>query len=212
MDSAPKSRRNDLDDLTILGAPDDAARARREPEVDRWWSRSRMTPPERPRRSCATWPTSTSRSTSCLASSSSSARRSTSTASRACRSSACLRPLDARFPQLQARDRRGRLGRCSVCLAPLFVYIAWRIKRDSPGPVFFRQSRLGLNMREFTVLKFRTMNVDTDDEAHRAYIREISQSAPARTATASTSSSAGPTRSRPSAAGCARRAWTSCRS
>jgi exopolysaccharide biosynthesis polyprenyl glycosylphosphotransferase len=55
--------------------------------------------------------------------------------------------------------------------APLFVAIALWIKRDSAGPVFFRQTRLGANMREFTTLKFRTMSVGTDEEAHRAYIR-----------------------------------------
>jgi exopolysaccharide biosynthesis polyprenyl glycosylphosphotransferase len=57
--------------------------------------------------------------------------------------------------------------------APLFAYVALRIKLDSPGPVFFRQTRLGVNMREFTALKFRTMKVDTDDSVHRDYIREI---------------------------------------
>jgi exopolysaccharide biosynthesis polyprenyl glycosylphosphotransferase len=56
--------------------------------------------------------------------------------------------------------------------APLFAYIAWRIKRDSPGPVFFRQKRLGQNQREFTALKFRTMKVDADASAHREYIEQ----------------------------------------
>ena len=60
--------------------------------------------------------------------------------------------------------------------APLFAFIAWRIKRDSPGPVFFRQERLGLNMRPFTVLKFRTMNTGTDDAVHRDYIRRTMSS------------------------------------
>jgi exopolysaccharide biosynthesis polyprenyl glycosylphosphotransferase len=55
--------------------------------------------------------------------------------------------------------------------SPLFAYIAWRVKRDSPGPVFFRQTRLGLSQREFTALKFRTMRTDVDDAAHRDYIR-----------------------------------------
>jgi exopolysaccharide biosynthesis polyprenyl glycosylphosphotransferase len=59
-----------------------------------------------------------------------------------------------------------------VVLSPLFAFIAWRIRRSSPGPVFFRQTRLGLNMREFTTLKFRTMWADTDESAHRAYIAE----------------------------------------
>lgn len=64
------------------------------------------------------------------------------------------------------------LGAAAVLIvtAPLFAYIAWRVKRDSPGPIFFRQTRLGQNRREFTALKFRTMTVDADTSAHRAYI------------------------------------------
>jgi putative colanic acid biosynthesis UDP-glucose lipid carrier transferase len=46
-----------------------------------------------------------------------------------------------------------------VLLAPLFAVVAIWIKRTSPGPVFFRQPRLGLNGREFMVYKFRTMKV-----------------------------------------------------
>jgi len=52
------------------------------------------------------------------------------------------------------------------------AYIAWRIHRDSPGPILFRQTRLGLDRREFTVLKFRTMRTDVDNTAHREYIRQ----------------------------------------
>jgi exopolysaccharide biosynthesis polyprenyl glycosylphosphotransferase len=55
--------------------------------------------------------------------------------------------------------------------SPLFAYAAYRVKRDSPGPVFFRQTRLGLNQREFTALKFRTMRTDVDQAAHRNYMR-----------------------------------------
>jgi lipopolysaccharide/colanic/teichoic acid biosynthesis glycosyltransferase len=55
--------------------------------------------------------------------------------------------------------------------APVALWIVWRIKRDSPGPVLFRQTRLGENMREFTVLKFRTMEMEVDDSVHRDYIR-----------------------------------------
>jgi exopolysaccharide biosynthesis polyprenyl glycosylphosphotransferase len=54
-----------------------------------------------------------------------------------------------------------------ITLAPLFAYIALRIRLDSDGPVFFRQTRLGTNMKEFTALKFRTMKVDTDQSVHR---------------------------------------------
>jgi exopolysaccharide biosynthesis polyprenyl glycosylphosphotransferase len=59
---------------------------------------------------------------------------------------------------------------------PLFAYIAWRVRHDSPGPIFYRQTRLGLNMRPFTMLKFRTMYVDTDDSLHREYIRSTMSS------------------------------------
>jgi exopolysaccharide biosynthesis polyprenyl glycosylphosphotransferase len=56
--------------------------------------------------------------------------------------------------------------------APLLALIALAVRRDSPGPAFFRQTRLGMNMREFTVLKFRTMRVGGDDSAHRDFIRK----------------------------------------
>jgi exopolysaccharide biosynthesis polyprenyl glycosylphosphotransferase len=62
-------------------------------------------------------------------------------------------------------------------LAPVMAYIALRVSRDSPGPVLFRQTRLGTGMKEFTALKFRTMKVDTDSEAHREYIRRTMTSA-----------------------------------
>jgi exopolysaccharide biosynthesis polyprenyl glycosylphosphotransferase len=59
-----------------------------------------------------------------------------------------------------------------VVLAPAFAIIAILIRRDSPGPVIFRQTRLGLGGLPFTALKFRTMRVDADDREHRDYIRE----------------------------------------
>ena len=60
-----------------------------------------------------------------------------------------------------------------LVLSPLFLYIAWKVKRSSDGPVFFRQERLGENMKPFELLKFRTMAVDTDDGPHREYVRSI---------------------------------------
>ena len=62
-----------------------------------------------------------------------------------------------------------------VVVALFFTLIAIAIKLDSPGPVFFRQRRLGRDMREFTLLKFRTMQAETSDAAHRAYITESMQ-------------------------------------
>jgi len=66
-------------------------------------------------------------------------------------------------------------------LAPLFAYIAIRIRLDSEGPILFRQTRLGMNMKHFTVLKFRTMKVDTDQTKHRDYIRATMTSDAAET-------------------------------
>jgi exopolysaccharide biosynthesis polyprenyl glycosylphosphotransferase len=58
-----------------------------------------------------------------------------------------------------------------ILASPLFAYIAWRIRRDSPGPVLFRQERLGLNMNRFQTLKFRTMQDGVDASDHREYIK-----------------------------------------
>jgi lipopolysaccharide/colanic/teichoic acid biosynthesis glycosyltransferase len=58
-----------------------------------------------------------------------------------------------------------------IVTAPLVAAIAIAIKRDSPGPVFFRQTRLGEGMREFTNLKFRTMRTDAPQDVHRGYIQ-----------------------------------------
>ena len=57
-----------------------------------------------------------------------------------------------------------------VAAAPLFLWGWWRIPRESRGPVFYRQTRLGADMQEFTMLKFRTMTADARQTPHRAYI------------------------------------------
>jgi exopolysaccharide biosynthesis polyprenyl glycosylphosphotransferase len=64
-----------------------------------------------------------------------------------------------------------------VATSPLFAVIAFLIACDSRGPVLFRQTRLGLGMREFSALKFRTMRVDVDDQVHREYIRRTMSAA-----------------------------------
>jgi exopolysaccharide biosynthesis polyprenyl glycosylphosphotransferase len=59
-----------------------------------------------------------------------------------------------------------------VLVSPVFAYAAIRVRRSSPGPVYFRQERLGMNMRPFTMLKFRTMLVDVDQSVHEEYVRQ----------------------------------------
>jgi lipopolysaccharide/colanic/teichoic acid biosynthesis glycosyltransferase len=55
-------------------------------------------------------------------------------------------------------------------LAPLMLWIALSIKLTSPGPAFFRQTRLGRFGRSFEFLKFRSMYIDTDSSVHERYV------------------------------------------
>jgi exopolysaccharide biosynthesis polyprenyl glycosylphosphotransferase len=89
-----------------------------------------------------------------------------------------IRPPRAAMAMKRTIDVAGALLGL-VLASPLFVYIAWKVHRSSPGPVFFKQKRLGQNMREFTALKFRTMWADTDDSEHREYIANTMSSSAA---------------------------------
>jgi exopolysaccharide biosynthesis polyprenyl glycosylphosphotransferase len=51
-----------------------------------------------------------------------------------------------------------------LLLSPLFIYIAFRVKKDSMGPVFFKQERIGYLGKPFTIYKFRTMYTDAEGE------------------------------------------------
>ena len=48
-----------------------------------------------------------------------------------------------------------------IILLPLFLGLMIAVKADSPGPVFFRQKRVGIRKSHFNILKFRTMRIDT---------------------------------------------------
>jgi len=49
-----------------------------------------------------------------------------------------------------------------VVLSPLLLLLAILVKLDSPGPVFYRQERVGLNGRRFRMIKFRSMRADAE--------------------------------------------------
>lgn len=49
-----------------------------------------------------------------------------------------------------------------LCLSPLLLLVALWVKLDSPGPVFYRQVRVGRNNQDFRIYKFRSMYTDSD--------------------------------------------------
>ena len=51
-----------------------------------------------------------------------------------------------------------------IVFAPLMIAVAVAVKVSSPGPVLFRQERVGLNGRAFRVMKFRSMGADAERE------------------------------------------------
>lgn len=49
-----------------------------------------------------------------------------------------------------------------ICLSPLLLIVAIWIKLDSPGPVFYRQVRVGRYNKDFRIFKFRSMHIGSD--------------------------------------------------
>jgi exopolysaccharide biosynthesis polyprenyl glycosylphosphotransferase len=73
-----------------------------------------------------------------------------------------LHPL-GRFARMQKRTLDVVVSAAVlVVFAPLFAFVALAVKLDSPGPVLYRQRRLGRDGREFDILKFRSMPVEAE--------------------------------------------------
>jgi putative colanic acid biosynthesis UDP-glucose lipid carrier transferase len=51
-----------------------------------------------------------------------------------------------------------------ILLSPIFLFLAVMVKLSSPGPVFYRQKRVGWNGEHFNILKFRSMPVNAEKE------------------------------------------------
>ena len=60
-----------------------------------------------------------------------------------------------------------------ILFSPIMLVTAVAIKATSPGPVIFRQARVGLRGRPFQFFKFRSMAVNSDDRIHREYVANL---------------------------------------
>jgi exopolysaccharide biosynthesis polyprenyl glycosylphosphotransferase len=50
-----------------------------------------------------------------------------------------------------------------ILLAPFLLYVAWRVRRSSPGPILFTQERIGYKGKPFTIYKFRSMYANAEE-------------------------------------------------
>jgi lipopolysaccharide/colanic/teichoic acid biosynthesis glycosyltransferase len=89
-------------------------------------------------------------------------------------------PVEARVvsePRLLGLLRRGFditfAGITILVLSPLLLAVALAVRLDSHGPALFRQRRVGLGQREFTLLKFRSMRLDADPRGHQEYVTAL---------------------------------------
>ena len=69
---------------------------------------------------------------------------------------------------------------CMVVFSPCFLLIPLGIKLTSPGPLLFRQERVGEDGKKFAFLKFRSMHADNNPSAHRLYVQDFIAGAASR--------------------------------
>ncbi len=90
------------------------------------------------------------------------------------------------YPDLFRKEKQRRLslflkramdiaGSAAALLlfAPVFLVVPLLIKAGSPGPVLFKQERIGRYGEKFEFLKFRTMTIDNDPAIHQEYIKKF---------------------------------------
>ena len=65
-----------------------------------------------------------------------------------------------------------------LVLLPLFIVATVLVRGTSRGPAFFRQTRVGRDMRPFEMWKFRTMYEDSDDAIHREFVAGLRKDIP----------------------------------
>jgi exopolysaccharide biosynthesis polyprenyl glycosylphosphotransferase len=95
-------------------------------------------------------------------------------------------PIEKLYPDIVKRDESRKGSRAIKCaidavgsamtlllLSPILLTIALAIKLSSPGPVLFRQKRLGQYGVAFTCLKFRSMYTGNDPRIHMDYVKRL---------------------------------------
>src|SRR5258707_144383 len=86
---------------------------------------------------------------------------------------------EARVATLPGWKRALDLG-LLIVLSPglvlLGVFVALVVRIGSPGPVFFRQRRVGYRGRQFVCWKFRTMALNAETESHRRHTQDLIKS------------------------------------
>ncbi|GAA0721052.1 sugar transferase [Dactylosporangium roseum] len=60
-----------------------------------------------------------------------------------------------------------------VVLSPVLLVVALAVKWTSPGPMLFKQERLGLHRSSFKIIKFRTMSNKNSDAQHREFVKKM---------------------------------------
>jgi len=62
---------------------------------------------------------------------------------------------------------------CIILTLPITIPLGLYIRFISPGPIFFRQARIGYQWKKFTMLKFRTMKPNADTSKHREHLARL---------------------------------------
>jgi exopolysaccharide production protein ExoY len=91
-------------------------------------------------------------------------------------------PTDGMSPQREVLPIWKRTLDIACCLVALpmlslcTVFVAIMTRMASPGPIFFRQERVGRGGRTFMIYKFRTMHVCAESSAHQTYFAQLVRS------------------------------------
>lgn len=64
-------------------------------------------------------------------------------------------------------------GVCIIILSPIWLVIITLIKTTMPGPILFKQERVGKSFKPFMIFKFRTMKVDKEAEKNFSFEKDL---------------------------------------